>query len=266
MCVAHCLAEHGSLYPEDLARRLVDWLPKGRGKGRTCVKAVRNLIDGKPWYAAGIESAGNGAAMRAAPIGIVHALRFDALRFDAALSAVVTHADPMAAASATALSYAVSYLLHTPPGMLDPDAFLASLSTAINDLPDPGHPERRPDSDGTPVRLVDRIGELGMLIGQSPSEVFGYLYNGAFVLESLPAAVWCFLEYREHPELAMISAVNAGYDADTVGSMTGNLVGAYLGEDAIPLRLREDLEYSEELGELADSLVRLSGLLGHTEV
>jgi len=258
MCVARCLVECGCLDPEDLARRFVDWLPEGRGKGQACTAAVHNLIDGKPWHAAGVDSAGNGAAMRAAPIGITHSLRVDTLRLDAALSAVVTHADPMATASAIAQAYAVAYLLHVRPGELDTDAFLDSLCGAIADLRDPGHPERRPDSDGFPVRLVDRIGELGGLLGQPSAKVFDYLYNGAFVLESLPAAIWCFLEYREDPEAALTTAVNAGYDADTVASMAGNLAGAHLGEEAFPDRWREDLEYAAELRQLADRLIGLS--------
>lgn len=257
ICVARCLTECGVLDPEDLARKFVDWLPEGRGKGRSCVAAVENLISGESWHEAGVDSAGNGAAMRAAPVGIARYLDFGSMRLEAALSAVVTHANPMAVASAVAQAYAVAYLLHVRPGELDELAFLDSLCDAIADLHDPGYPERRPDSDRSLVRLVDRIGELPRLLDQPPEKVFAYLYNGAFVLESLPSAIWCFLEYRENPEATLITAVNAGYDADTVASMAGNLAGAYLGEEAFPERWREDLEYAAELRDLADQLLLL---------
>ncbi|GAG35214.1 unnamed protein product, partial [marine sediment metagenome] len=46
-----------------------------------------------------------------------------------------------------------------------------------------------------------------------------------------------------------------GYDADTVASMAGNLVGAYLGEEVFPDRWREDLKYAAELRPLAGRLV-----------
>lgn len=57
MCVAETLLACGSPFDaEDFSRRLVDWLPVGRGKGRTCVAAVEALltgpvVDGRPEFA-----------------------------------------------------------------------------------------------------------------------------------------------------------------------------------------------------------------------
>jgi ADP-ribosylglycohydrolase len=260
MCVAETLVEHGHLDPEDLARRFVDWLPIGRGKGRSCTAAVLRLTEGIPWYEAGVASAGNGAAMRAAPVGLRYPCDVSALRRDAALSAVVTHADSMAAASAIAVGFATSYLLHLKPGELDPSELVRALETALEDVPDPGHPERKPGCDDRPVPLRERIGEIPDFLGEPPDRGFGYFYNGAFVLESLPAALWCFLDSPEDPERVLLTAVNGGHDADTVAAMAGNLAGAYHGEDAFPDRWRDDLEFAEELRELADGLFDRSGL------
>jgi hypothetical protein len=55
-----------------------------------------------------------------------------------------------------------------------------------------------------------------MLDARPEEEAFGYLYNGAFVLESLPAALWCFLREPEDPEAVVVTAANGGFDADTV--------------------------------------------------
>jgi ADP-ribosyl-[dinitrogen reductase] hydrolase len=55
-------------------------------------------------------------------------------------------------------------------------------------------------------------------------------------------------------EMAILSAVNLGGDADTVGACTGALAGAYWGLDALPLRLQEGLERYDELVHLAEQV------------
>lgn len=260
ICVARSYVTRGGLEPEDLARRFVAWLPQGRGKGRTCTAAVRNLEAGTPWHESGLESAGNGAAMRSAPVGLANPTSPESLQRDAALQTVITHADPMAVASSVALAFGVAYLLHLQPGDMDPERFVAKVFDALSNVPDPGYPERRPEAGPEPVRLADRLAELPGLLDRSPAEAFSYLYNGAFVLESLPAAFWCFLKSPEDPERALVTGADGGRDADTVASMAGNLAGAYLGEEAFPERWLEELEFRDDLRELADGLLEVAGI------
>jgi len=261
MCLARSIVARGGLDPEDLAGRFADWLDYGRGKGQACTEACLNLRAGMPWWQAGVPSAGNGAAMRAAPIGLLHPRSPEGIRRDGALSAVITHADGMAVASAVAVGFLVAYLLHRPAGTLDTEDLLRNLAAVLGDVPDPGHPERREGADDRPVRLASRLAEVPGLLHLDRDEAFAYLHNGAFVLESLPAALWCFLKSPEDAEEAVVLAANGGYDADTVAAMTGALSGAYLGEDAWPKRWVEDLEYAEELRSLAEGLAEI----GHPE-
>lgn len=65
------------------------------------------------------------------------------------------------------------------------------------------------------------------------------------------AALRCFMEAKSFP-YAVLSAVNLGGDADTVGACTGALAGAYWGLSAIPERWCSRLEGYEELVQLAD--------------
>ena len=72
-------------------------------------------------------------------------------------------------------------------------------------------------------------------------------------------ALWHFLHAPTDPEAAIVNAVMGGFDADTVASMTGAYVGAYLGERALPLRWRGDnLEDVAELQSLADDLFTIA--------
>jgi ADP-ribosyl-[dinitrogen reductase] hydrolase len=61
-------------------------------------------------------------------------------------------------------------------------------------------------------------------------------------------------------EMAILSAINLGGDADTVGACCGALAGAYWGMDAIPKRWCADLEGYDELVRLAERLFRIAGL------
>lgn len=67
------------------------------------------------------------------------------------------------------------------------------------------------------------------------------------------AALSCFMNARTL-EGAILSAINLGGDADTVGACCGALAGAYWGIDAIPKRWCADLESYDELVRLADQL------------
>lgn len=264
VCVAESLiAGGGRLDPDDLAQRFVEWLPIGRGMGATCVEAVERFIAGRPWWQAGVASAGNGAAMRAAPVGVVHAGDVSALRHDAALSAVITHADPMAVSSAIAQAFVVAWCATCRPSYLDAGELLDALREVLSDVHDPGHVERRPDAGSVPVRLVDRLCEVGDMLAWRPEAAFDLLQSGAFVLESLPAALWCFLRSPDDPEDVVVTAVQGGYDADTIAAMAGAMVGAYLGDEAFPERWRgEALEDEDRLFELAAHLDRPSASSG----
>lgn len=71
--------------------------------------------------------------------------------------------------------------------------------------------------------------------------------SGGYVLHSLEASLWCFLNSDSYSE-AVLKAVNLGEDTDTTGAITGGLAGIYYGFEAIPeewiavLARKEDIE------------------------
>jgi ADP-ribosyl-[dinitrogen reductase] hydrolase len=83
-------------------------------------------------------------------------------------------------------------------------------------------------------------------------------HNGAYVRESLPCALWCFLASPEDFEQTLFAAVDAGHDADTVAAMACSVAGGYHGYARLPERLVRELEYRDRLIELADGLYELN--------
>ncbi|MFT5204622.1 MAG: ADP-ribosylglycohydrolase [Candidatus Aldehydirespiratoraceae bacterium] len=261
---ARAILDAGDDHPAAFARTLVERLDAIRGMGRATRQAVIRHRDGKDWWTAGVPSAGNGVAMRVAPLGLAFGHDLTTLRREAARNAVVTHADRLAVASGIVQAYAVARLTRTAPGTLDRQAFLAELVDVLAGFDDAGAIERRPDAGPEPVRLADRIAELGDMLDLSPSQAFARTYNGAFVLESLPAAIWAFLANADDPEEAIVVAVNGGYDADTVAAMTGAMAGAYHGETGLPDRWLDDLEAAGDIRAIAGRLHREATADGST--
>ena len=54
----------------------------------------------------------------------------------------------------------------------------------------------------------------------------------------------------------MIAAVNHGGDSDSTGAVTGNILGAAVGYDAIPQFFKDDLELHDVILHMADDLYR----------
>jgi ADP-ribosyl-[dinitrogen reductase] hydrolase len=65
--------------------------------------------------------------------------------------------------------------------------------------------------------------------------------------------IYCALSARDFEE-AIILAVNHSGDSDSTGSITGNLLGAAAGVEAIPARWLAHLELSPIIEALADDL------------
>lgn len=237
--------------PEDLASRVIEWGRFGRGIGQATSQALWNYERGLPWWKAGVASAGNGGAMRAAPYGLRFAGSPDQLRATAALGTAPTHADITAVASAIVQATAVNLCL-AADGPLEPDAFLDAAIRSIEDLdlPELGLRSR----DGA-FSLTQRIDEVKDWLGRPAHEVFDHFYNGAFVLETTPVVLWCLLRMQDDPEAALVTAVMGGRDSDTIAAMLANLLGALHGEDCFPARWRgSNLEDYDRLRALADGL------------
>jgi ADP-ribosylglycohydrolase len=90
-----------------------------RGIGQATREFVHEYkVLGRHWYQAGVQSAGNGTAMRAAPVGLVHLGDPCRIYRDSLLQSVVTHRDTMAIAAAFCQAYAVARAGATPSGSL----------------------------------------------------------------------------------------------------------------------------------------------------
>jgi len=268
MIVAEALLDAGgSIDCDDYCGRLVEWLPGARGAGAATREAVALLGESTPWWQAGarVDSSGNGAAMRSAPVGLAHALDAGTglLRRLAVGYALPTHAGAVGVAGAVAIAAGVAYVVRSrlaAEQRFEPQRFLEFVAAAIAGIEREPTRERRRESTG-PVSLHDRILELGAMLDRDPEEVLAWTWTGAFALESVPAALFCFARSPLDPAEVLLTAANTSHDTDTIASMAGNLVGAMVGasrlHDGHPAWWH-DLEYRDELTSLADGLAGIA--------
>lgn len=244
--VVESLQERGTIDPDELASafaRRFDREPD-RGYGAGADKLLRRVVAGTAWRDAaaslfgGQGSYGNGAAMRAAPIGAFFAPDLERVRTEALRSAEPTHAHPDGAAGAVAVAVAAAI---ATVGELPRDAMIGEVARWT-----PAGPTRD--------RLL-RADQLGLAFDvQFAGEELG---TGANVTsrDTVPFSVWAAVRHLDsyeealwtataHPGLDLAPNVisNFAIDRDTVGAIVGSIVVCATGVEGIPLLWREATE------------------------
>lgn len=91
------------------------------------------------------------------------------------------------------------------------------------------------------------------------NDISGYtedeIRSGGYVLHSLEASLWCFLNSESYAE-AVLKAVNLGEDTDTTGAITGGIAGIYYGYENIPEEWIAELVRKDDIEELCKKLAK----------
>ncbi len=200
--------------------------------GMSYAEAARSLFGGQG-------SLGNGAAMRVAPLGLFLGMAPN-LYDQAAQSAAVTHAHPLAQDGAAVQALAVALAVDlSPAAPLNRESFLERLL-----------------SFSRTADLQKKLQLVGALLaeGVSDERAAEALGRSVKMQESLPFALFSFLAHPNSYVDCLFAAILQGGDRDTLGAMAGAVSGAYLGVSAIPVAWQEKLENRELLAGLAQAL------------
>lgn len=198
----------------------------GAGPGTT--GTLERILAGVPWQEAATPApyAGNGAAMRAGPLGALFADTVALAGEAAMLQARLTHADPRAVAGAGVVARAVAVAAR--PGPLDADRFLAEVDGDECLLPRAellGWLRLPLEAAAARARRLDE-GPRGAGAGLSPCVV--------------PTVAWALFSFLRSPDdyaETIRTAIWIGGDTDTLGAMAGAISGARVGLAALPPRL-----------------------------
>jgi ADP-ribosyl-[dinitrogen reductase] hydrolase len=241
VALACSLRERGGLDVTDVARRYVAWSDHAFDIGNQTRGAIDLLEAGEPGSSAGLtlwrererRPAGNGSLMRTAPIGVVYARRERTALIDAAIAdSLITHADPRCALACAAFDAAIASAITGDGAMLDVATDALSMAAARLRAAWSGN--------ATEVDLVDDAarelaGDLAAASARDPG-VYGQLHvhrTAGFVRVAFRLAFWHAAHTPSWRD-AVVDVASRGGDADTNAAITGALLGARDGSDAIP--------------------------------
>ncbi|WP_433087566.1 ADP-ribosylglycohydrolase family protein [Dactylosporangium sp. CA-052675] len=235
------LIQDGAVDQDRLARAFAERFEPYRGYGGGAVVILRRIREGEPWRDVardafgGQGSMGNGAAMRVAPLGALHAGDARTAALEAMRSAEVTHAHAEGILGAVAVAVAAAE---------------AAWARLVRNRPEP-----RELLDAVAGYLVDGgvltgVRRARRLLGASVAEAAYELGNGSQVLaqDTVPFALWVAATRLDDYPAAIRACVEAGGDVDTTGAIVGGIVAAYTGRAGIPplwLAQREPLPHLE---------------------
>jgi ADP-ribosylglycohydrolase len=245
-----------------------------RGAGGGFRKAIRNLVNGRSWRDSGTVTAGNGAAMRIAPFGVIYKTNAGRLRQKVCESAIITHHDPRGIAAAAAIAAGAAYAAVSTPDRFNPKDMLkhvfkfaceteVTLMGKYRDIMKPPRPGVEHHVSECIEPLVDYLNydeeDAVKLIGGNAdmrTEMGSDHPASVFCLASAMCALYFFAKYYFDFETAVVRVVNTGGDTDSTGAMVGGMAGALHGPGAIPDR------WSTRIRGYSQLLVRAAALEG----
>ncbi len=243
-CLAESLCRGYNL--QDISNRFVRWYEEGYwstlrrrlGIGETTKQAIENLRSGIAPLEAGGRGEydnGNGSLMRILPLAYFLLEKQPQERFKRIHEvSSLTHGHPRAK---LACGIYVEFAINLLKG-LDLAAAYTEMQPTIKNYfqSNEYYPE---------LSHFSRILEVN--IAEVPRNK---IKASAYVVETLEAGLWALLTSDSFSS-AVLSAVNLGEDADTVGAVTGGLAGIYYGWEAIPEEWKQKLVHNKHILDLA---------------
>jgi len=244
LATAECLIECNGMDPARHADALLSWSLNAvphRTPSTANLKACKHLSMGHPWNKSGVFSNDCAGAMRMTPIGLFFHHRTETLTRAALDNCIITHNEPRARAAAVAVAYLTARLVQSTEHCWPGDQVLETAD----------HISHMDEDLAAVLRWSTQITHL------PPGEALFEIGTSSDAIECVPAAVYCFLKYPKNFPKAVLSAVNAGDAADSIGALAGSFVGAFRGVEDIDKRWLRAVENSDVLIGVGTNLANL---------
>ncbi|NPA31897.1 MAG: ADP-ribosylglycohydrolase family protein [Chloroflexi bacterium] len=233
--LAEAILQEGRVSVEGAARAIVAWYDRVDGDhcpyiGPSTRRAVQAIKRGQDLYTTGRFGDTNGAAMRIAPVGLIHPGDVPAAVEDAHRACVPTHHTDVAISGAAAVAGAIA-------AAMQEDATLDDIVQAGKEAADLGR-QRGPRWTGASVsRRIDMAVDIARSARpprERLREIFDVVGTTLAIPESVPAAFGVLVMAEGDPVQAAIYAAGLSGDADTIAAMACAIAGAWRGADAFP--------------------------------
>ena len=245
LCHLDSIIETGKIDPNDIAERFLDMFLQGelRGIGSSTLKALLRLKHGIPPEEAGERgffAAGNGVAMRIAPVGLLFAFSNADIYPEVEKAGTITHKNPEAIAGAYIIAETIRLCAATGQPTLQ------AAQTAVQKVQN--------------TKTAENLSlALQLLKLNTPTkEALWQIGTSGYVAETVPAALFAAIRYQQNFMAAMKALIFAGGDTDTTAAICGALIGAAHGIYTIPQNLRQQVEYADDITQKTEKLFQLA--------
>ena len=241
-------------------RHTVSWLMevpelyKRRAPGNTCLHALiqrrdKHISAGDCIKEPINNSKGCGGVMRVAPVGLWRGdIAIDHLDMEAAQISAITHGHSLGYMPAAVLAHIVNRLVYPKREMTLKEIVIEAKHTI----------EKLFEGDENLDKLSYLI-DLAVSLSENTESDLDNIHRlgeGWVAEETLAIAIYCSLRYQKDFSAALIASVNHKGDSDSTGAVTGNILGALIGYEAIDQKWKTDLELLDVISEISDDLAR----------
>lgn len=239
--VYNILSKFGTIDQDELAKEFATnyALDNHRGYGGTAQRILRDIAEGTYWEEAssgvfdGMGSTGNGAAMRAGPIGAYFYEDVEEVITQAILAAEVTHAhiEGIAGGIAVALAASICTQYGLNKEFLPADIFLDFI---IGYMPESEVKAKIQKAKTLPADYDIRT-------------IVSVLGNGTSLTapDTVPFALWCAAHHTDSYPDAIRTGISGLGDRDTIAAIIGSIVVMSAGVGNIPQQWIEQAEKFE---------------------
>ena len=222
-----------------------------RAPGSTCLSALKD--GGRGSVSNRINhSKGCGGIMRVAPLALrahpngYRSVDLKKLDMEGAEIAAITHGHSLGFMPAAAVTHVISRILSDRKEMSLEEIVIDARNAMAEIFEGDDHLEEL-------IQMIDLAVALSKNTDSDLNNIHR-LGEGWVAEETLGIAIYCALKYQKDFSKAIITAVNHRGDSDSTGAVTGNILGAVVGYDAIENKWKQNLELIDVILEMADDL------------
>ena len=242
-----------------------------RAPGNACLSGLATGEMGTVYRPVNPDSKGCGTVMRSAPFGLIPHIPAEAVYKLSSDAASLTHGHRSARQSAGTFSL----LIHA---LMGGQGLTEAARYALD------HARGQADAEPALIERLERTLRLAAEAGAdsaavlSPEDLVRELGEGWVAEEALAVALYSVLATapgpdsaagtampgaavqlpEEHFRKAVALAVNHSGDSDSTGSIAGNILGAFYGEECLPAEWLDALEAPDVIREMAGQLVSVT--------
>ena len=246
-------------HPTKLRPGGISWLSRVKGlyhrraPGMTCLRALK-LQNSSPGHIPDYiqaelnDSKGCGGIMRVAPMGLVNWPDIKQLDYEGAQITAITHGHPLGYMPSAVLVHIINRIVFPADPMLSLRGIVLEARDTVSEIfqGNPFLPKFR--------SIVERAVDLAENSTERDLENIHKLGEGWVAEETLGISLYCALKYQSDFSAGIIASVNHKGDSDSTGAVTGNILGAWIGYEAIEDKWKEKLELKDVILEIAEDV------------